>query len=85
MGLQWRDVGSPELKLQQPGSRQQYVHGKHAQCHKKAFVTPPIFRNYTSFLQAQGVKFPDGGGSFSQGSERTQNGEFSAILQSQVV
>lgn len=32
-----------------------------------------------------GVKFPDGRGSFSQGSEMTQNGEFSAILQSQVV
>lgn len=32
-----------------------------------------------------GVKCPDGCGSFSQGSEIMQNGEFSAILQSQVV
>lgn len=45
-----------------------------------------IFPNYTGFLQAPwGVKFPDRCGSFSQGSEIAQNGEFSAILQSQVV
>lgn len=54
MGLQWRDRRSPELRLQQPRSRQHYVHGKNAQCHRKAFIAPPIFPNYTGFLQAQG-------------------------------
>lgn len=85
MGLQQWDKGCSELRLQQSGSMQQYVRGKYAQCHKKAFIASPIFANYIGFLQARGVKFPDGCGSFFQGSEMTQNGEFSAVLQSQVV
>lgn len=47
---------------------------------RKPLSTPHISPNSTGFLQALwGVKFPHRCGSFSQGSEITQNGEFSAF------